>query len=314
MSREANTPASTPLVGHIAERRLFRRAMESGKLHHAWMIHGRAGTGRTCFAFDAARLLLNGTDPDSRSARQISAGSHPNLLVIRRRMDEKRKKMRQEIVIDDVRPVQDFLHHTAADGRWRVVIVDDAETLNRSAANALLKLLEEPPEDAVFLLTCPSPSSLLPTLRSRCRLLALSPLDDTECDRVLAQCGVDAADRPRLVRQAQGAPGRVLATDLDQDETARRIVASLLEGKEDPESDMLAAFLRHEDGFAILCNLLGEALADRARSLAAQGKLSAASRAADAFSSLQTLRRETERFNLDKNQAARQAAAIASAP
>ena len=307
-------PAATALIGHEAEKALFRQALESGRLHHGWMIHGDSGIGKTSFAFDCARVLLNGTDRQSRAGRQITAGTHPNLLLITRRMDEKRKRMRQEIVVDDVRPVQDFLHHTAADGSWRIVIVDAAETLNRNAANALLKLLEEPPTDTVFFLTCPSPSALLPTIRSRCRLLGLAPLTTEQTAAVLRAQGRSVAELQTLIAQAHGAPGRILSADQGTDRAARDLATALLATGETPDADSLAAFLRHDDGFAVLCSLLGEGLADRARTLAGQGKLAEASQAAEAFSALQALQRETERFNLDKNQAVRQAAAIASAP
>ena len=307
-------PAALPLFGHEAELALFRKAYESGRLHHGWMIHGETGIGKTRFAFACARLLLNGVDLQSRAGRQISAGTHPNLLLITRRMDEKRKRMRQEIVIDDVRPVQDFLHYTAADGAWRVVIVDAAETLNRNAANALLKLLEEPPNQTVFFLTCPTPAALLPTIRSRCRLLALDTLSTEQTRQVLRHHGRSGAELDTLADQAHGAPGRVLATDQGTDRTARHLADAMLETGESADPEALASLLRHDDGFAVLCSLLGEGLANRARELAGQGKLIGASKAAEAFSSLQALQRETERFNLDKNQAVRQAAAIASAP
>ncbi|RUT25797.1 DNA polymerase III subunit delta' [Asaia sp. W19] len=311
---ERDSLAASPLTGHAEAFLLFRRAHESGRLHHGWMIHGEPGIGKTSFAFACARLLLGGTDPQSRAGRQITAGTHPNLLLITRRMDEKRKRMRQEIVIDDVRPVQDFLHHTAADGAWRVVIVDAAEALNRNAANALLKLLEEPPTDTVFFLTCPAPSALLPTIRSRCRLLGLDPLSDEETRQVLTRHGRAADSLPALVAQAQGAPGRVLASDQSTDDAARQLAQALMEGRMAIDPETLAGLLRHDDGFAVLCSLLGEGLANRARQLAGQGKLTEASKAAEAFAFLQALQRETERFNLDKNQAVRQAAAIASAP
>jgi len=311
---ESGHPAVPSLIGHEAEKRIFRQALASGRLHHGWLIHGESGIGKTGFAFDCARLLLNGTDLQSRAGRQITAGTHPNLLLIARRMDDKRKRMRQEIVVDDIRPVQDFLHHTAADGSWRVVIVDGAETLNRNAANALLKLLEEPPSNTVFFLTCPTPSALLPTIRSRCRLLALSPLTAEQTGAVLSAHGKSPSETERLVAQAQGAPGRILSSDQGTDRSARALATQMLDGADSPDSEALAALLRHDDGFASLCSLLGEGLANRARALAGQGKLVEASRAAEAFSALQTLQRETERFNLDKNQAVRQAAVIASAP
>ena len=144
--------------------------------------------------------------------RRVAAGAHADLLTVERAWDHKRKRERTEIVVDDVRKFTDFLRLTPAEGGWRVVIVDGAEDLNRNAANALLKVLEEPPARAILLLVCAAPGRLLPTIRSRCRRLRLSPLADAAMEALLTDYlpDLEADARARLVTLAEGSPGRAL--------------------------------------------------------------------------------------------------------
>jgi DNA polymerase-3 subunit delta' len=147
----------------------------------------------------------------------VRALSHPGLLVIRRPWDDKAKRFATSIPVDEVRKLRAFLSHSAAEGAWRVVIVDDANELNVNAANALLKSLEEPPARTVFLLVSSAPGRLLPTIRSRCRTLPLQPLDAealrAAATQALAAAEEDApgtADWPKLERLAEGSVGRLL--------------------------------------------------------------------------------------------------------
>ena len=144
--------------------------------------------------------------------RRVAAGSHADLLTVERAYDEKRKRMRTQIAVDDVREISDFMSLTPAEGGWRVVVVDGAEELNQNSANALLKVLEEPPPRAVLLLVCAAPGRLLPTIRSRCRRLRLDPLGQETMERLLANYLPDLAadERGRLVTVAEGSPGRAL--------------------------------------------------------------------------------------------------------
>ncbi|AOX19739.1 DNA polymerase III subunit delta' [Kozakia baliensis] len=308
------TPRETfNIIGHEAAELPFRDALAHGRMHHAWLLSGPAGIGKATLAFRLARILLNATDPQRAAGRRVTAGTHADLLVIERKTDEKRGRLRGEIVADDVRPIQSFLRRTAAEGGWRVVIVDGAEFLNRHAANALLKLLEEPPPQTVLLLTTSSPGALLPTIRSRCRSLVLSPLSENDMRAVLAEQGYDAAEWPRLIAQAQGAPGRAEFLGRDRNGEMARLAQAWLGGAaRDVTPSVADQVARQEDGFALLCDLLGKELSGRARALALQNKISLAAKAAAAFSELAALRRETERFNLDKAQAVEQAAAIVS--
>ena len=185
---------NTYFRGHDDAVRAILHTWSTGRVPHAWLITGPRGIGKATLAYRFARLALSGatpetglfgasapsldTDPSSPVFRQIAAEAHPDLMVLKREVDEKTGKLRTNIVVEDVRRAVDFIHLTPALGGWRVVLADCADDMNRSSANALLKILEEPPKNALLLLVSHAPGGLLPTIRSRCRRLELSPLDD----------------------------------------------------------------------------------------------------------------------------------------
>lgn len=294
--------------GHDREEGVFRAAYASGRLHHAWLLAGPHGIGKATLAFHFARILLGGEDPASAVARRIAAGTHGDLLVIARTLDEKKGRLRSEITAADVRPVQTFLHHTAAEGGWRVVIVDGAEFLNRFAANAMLKILEEPPSRAVLVLTSAVPGALLPTLRSRCRFLALSPLDARAMSALLP------ALSPQQCERAQGSPGKALFLAKDKDGSIIRLAHDVLNGRSlDTELFVQTERIaRGPDGFALVCHCLREGLVEQARRAGNTGRLIDAEHYARRVMTLETLRQQTEQMNLDKIQAIRQAVQIAA--
>jgi len=168
----------------------LRQLVESGRLPHAILLSGPRGIGKATLAFRFARFLLANAghsitaaaegglaiDPESGTFHRVAAGGHADLLTVERAYDPRRRRLRAEIVVDDAREITGFFRLTAAEGGWRIVIVDGAEEMNRSAANALLKILEEPPRQALLLLISHSPGLLLPTIRSRCRRFPLDPL------------------------------------------------------------------------------------------------------------------------------------------
>ncbi|MCW2307572.1 DNA polymerase III subunit delta' [Rhodobium gokarnense] len=166
-------------------------AYRSGRIHHAWILSGTRGIGKATLAFRMARFVLAHPDPkaaavagardlsvapDVPAARKVAAGSHPDLLHLRRPYDDKRKRFKTELPVDEIRRTASLFGTTAGEGGWRICIVDAADDMNANAANALLKVLEEPPPRALFLVVSHNPGRLLPTIRSRCRKLALDPL------------------------------------------------------------------------------------------------------------------------------------------
>ncbi len=306
---------NSSLFGHAAAERALRGAFDAGRLHHAWLLTGPEGIGKATLAYRFARALLAGfpapgltVAPDHPVFRRVAAGSHPDLLAIARGYDEKKKALRAEILVDDVRKVAGFLALTAAEGGWRVVVVDGADHLNRNAANALLKLLEEPPPRTVLLLTAAAPGRLLPTIRSRCRRLALPPLAARDFAAVLRLGGHAEIAEAEFVGQAsEGAPGRAIAwaeaglLPLLQD------AASLFR---EPQVDRrrLAALAEtaaaREGGLSCLVAVARRVIHRRARDGILEADVGARhTEACDNWSALGTLERETVAFNLDKRHA-----------
>ena len=181
------------LIGQATAEAAFLDAFTSGRLHHAWLLTGPRGVGKATLAWRIARFLLATPDPDPDDmfgvpaptsldvdpehpvARRIAAGAEPGLKSVNRTENENTRRLRDQIVIDDIRALSGFFQLSAADGGRRVVIIDAADEMNPNAANALLKMLEEPPARTTLLLVCHQPSRLLPTIRSRCRTLRLRP-------------------------------------------------------------------------------------------------------------------------------------------
>src|SRR5258708_4505952 len=209
------------LLGHEAAEKTMLAAYRSGRLHHAWLLAGPRGIGKATLAWRFARFLLSGEGEgglfgggpesldlaaDALGRALVDARSHPDLFHLRRTLNPDTGRMRAEIAVDDVRELGAFMHMTPAMGKWRVAIVDAADEMNRNSANAVLKILEEPPPNAVLLMVAHMPGRLLPTIRSRCRRLALQPLADEVVMRLLGDYapGVKAEERTVLARLTQG--------------------------------------------------------------------------------------------------------------
>ena len=221
--------ATKHVFGHSAAEHDLAQAFASGRMHHGWLITGREGIGKATLAYRFARHMLalaHERDPKAEKLdvpeasiahRQVLALSHPGLLVIRRPWDHKTKKHISVIPVDEVRRLRGFLAHSAAAGAWRAVIVDTADELNISSANALLKSLEEPPPRTVFVLISSEPGRLLPTIRSRCRRLDLAPLGNADLRKAVLQAigttdvgPPEAKAWPVLERLAEGSVRRLL--------------------------------------------------------------------------------------------------------
>ena len=216
--------AATTLVGHSEQERDLLEAYRSGRLPHAMILGGPAGIGKATLAWRLAKFLLANpllqtravaeapdlsVPPDSRASAQVLAMSHPDVSLLRREVNEKSKRFYTEIRTDDVRKAIQLFQRAAGAGGYRICIVDSAEDLNRSSANALLKLIEEPPPRSLFLLIAHRPGLVLPTIRSRSRLVRLKALAADEIARVVATLGAPwsdagAAEIAAASGQAQG--------------------------------------------------------------------------------------------------------------
>lgn len=252
------------LFGHEPAERELAAALTSGRIHHAWLLAGPEGIGKATLAYRFAAFAFakpeerdpSGTSlaqPEETSAlRMVRVLSHPGLLVIRRPWVHKDKRLAATIPVDEVRKLRTFLAHTAGGGTrpgeavQRVVIVDQADELNNSSANALLKSLEEPPARTLFLLVTSQPGRLLPTIRSRCRVLALAPLaaDDLRqaSEQALETAGLDSpaeADWSRLLHLSRGSVRRLLALATSDGLKLAQQVSTVLENL--PKVDWVAA-------------------------------------------------------------------------
>lgn len=218
------------LIGQSKAEADFLQAYNSQRLHHAWLVTGPRGVGKATLAWKLARFLLAEPADDGASmfgdvanptslavsgehpvARRLLALSEPRLFLLRRAWDEKAKKLKTVITVDEARKLRNFFALSAADGGRRVVIVDTADEMNPNAANALLKLLEEPPERTTMFLVSHQPSRLLPTIRSRCRELRCHPLTPGDMATALTNAGAPPANNPTaLAALAAGSVGEAL--------------------------------------------------------------------------------------------------------
>jgi len=218
---------TSTIVGHQAAMADVAGAIMSGRMHHAWLLSGPRGIGKATLAYRMARTLLKhgagaavppdlAVPVDDPVFRKVMALSHPDLLLLRRPVD-KTDRIQGVMPVDEVRKAFDFFSLSAGEGGWRVCIVDSADDMNIAAANALLKILEEPPKQSIFLLISHSPGRLLPTIRSRCRKLMLGSLNDRDLLQVIAAHFPELnKDELRLAAQlAEGRPGSALALARD---------------------------------------------------------------------------------------------------
>jgi DNA polymerase III subunit delta' len=294
---EVPAPRANPLLlGHeTAEARLLQ-FFAANRLPHGLLITGPHGIGKATLAFRFARFLLAQVasagasplfapaspstlelPPEHPVFRRTANAGHADLLVVERGIDPKRNRPRTEIVVDDARAIASFLRLTPAEGGWRIVIVDTADDMNRNAANAVLKILEEPPPRALLILVSDNPGRLLPTIRSRCHRLVLRPLSDAILDTLLQRYRPDlkSGDREALMALAPGSIGHALELAEEGGVAVHRQLVSLLEALPDLDGLALHAFAEkvgrwgNDAGFRAFTELLPATLA-RAISEAAE--------------------------------------------
>ncbi len=331
----APAPRENPhFIGHPISEAAMRAALESGRLHHAWLITGPEGVGKATLAFRFARRVLAGgtatlaMPPSDPVFKRVAAGTHADLLTVEREWDEKKRRLKKQIAVDSVREIPRFLRLTPAEGGWRVVILDGAEDVNPASANALLKVLEEPPARAVLILVCSAPGRLLPTIRSRCRQLPLSPLSDADMQAALTHYlpAIDPQERQTLIALAEGAPGRALALAEEAGLQFHAMVEEVLQAS--PAFPLLRAYefadrLREQAAFETFAGLLRRAIARaivatvRGTADPAQSRL-VATRPIQAWGDiterLARLTDETEALNLDRRQAVVAGLALLQSP
>lgn len=208
----------TEIMGHDANWNLFSAALDSGRLHHGWILAGSRGLGKAHFARKAAAAIV---DPANNYGAMLASGTFPDIVTIERQSKDGGKDddaetdatLKRSISMEQIRGLQSVLTMRPAIADRRVVIIDSADDLERNGANALLKSLEEPPAGTIFMLISHASDRLLPTIRSRCRMLRFEPLNDTDMERAIRNAAPETsgADMAALVKAGTGAPGQALA-------------------------------------------------------------------------------------------------------
>ncbi len=301
-------------------------------MHHAWILGGPGGIGKATLAYRFATFVLANpdpssllvppasldVDPDDLVARRVVAQAHPDLFLVTPAWDARNKRPKTEIGVAEARQASNFFARTAGEGGWRVCIVDPAARMNASAANALLKILEEPPSRALFLLIADAPGRLLRTIRSRCLRLDLKPLAPDAMTSVLQDLAVrdpslDLADANQIASLAGGSPGRAVQIlreggykRFEEFLTIVRALPALNRGAGLKLAQQLAArnaaaeFLQFCD---LLLSWLPEHIAQAARALPSQPEVRHPGAWAAAYDEINRSLRQVNALNLDKQAA-----------
>ncbi|AVX04645.1 DNA-directed DNA polymerase [Maritalea myrionectae] len=304
---------SAHLFGHQGQLEQLLHAYDSHKLHHAFLIAGPKGIGKATFAYHVAQQLFakSGDEPLERIQDQIRQGSFPNLKVIRRQKNPKTGKFAAQISVNDVRQAVKFFQTSAARTGVRICIVDCVDDLNANAANALLKTLEEPPQNAIFLLVTHRVGGVLPTIRSRCNLLPLKPVSDEDVRGVVETAGLHlgADEFTQILTIAKGRPRKAFEALEVADNPALSALFAWLEAPDQhSETAMLelAAALadpKAEQVWQLAIEMIDNHVAAIAKYLSAQEAPRALlAKALSVWEKTQELVVEQAIFNLDKKQ------------
>jgi DNA polymerase-3 subunit delta' len=302
------------IVGQDRAIAQFTEAWATRKLHHAWLLAGPRGVGKTSFAHAAARRVLAEaagpafdlpgleTDDDHRIVKLVEARSHPDMRRLERLVNEKTGNLNRNIKVEQIRELGEFLSLSAALSPWRVVVIDSIDDLEGPSANALLKMLEEPPPNTLFFLVSHAPGRLLPTIRSRCRRLDFSKLDDDAMTSILEAHAPDlkSAERQQIVAMSFGSAGRALAfAELGLAKLEDAALAILRQG--DPtnarRSDLASELSKKAsaDRYAAFLELAPSLIAREARMLDGASR----NRALDAYAKARELAAVAPRLSLD---------------
>ncbi len=323
---EAHPRSTSLLFGHAAAEEALLSAYRSGRVPHAFLLSGPKGIGKATLAYRMARFVFAHPDPAAVNvaaatslaidaahpvARRMAARAQGDLLVLERTPNEK-GVLRQQIAVDDVRRTVSFFGSTPGEGGWRIAIVDAVDELNRSSANALLKVLEEPPQRALLLLVCHSAARVPATLRSRCRVVTLRTMSEPDVAKAVANVTGTAASDPDVIAAAAAAGGsvaRALAL-LDEDALALRQQAlDLLEALPKLDAGALHALGDRVAGtdpqpLAALVDTINVWLAQRldreGSAQGGQGGIGRLARLAEAWEGVNAAARDAETYNLER--------------
>jgi DNA polymerase-3 subunit delta' len=313
---------TTSFFGHAHAEKTLLAAYQSGRVPHAWLIGGAKGIGKATLAYRVARFILSHRDPaapDVQNAetmhvdsahpvsRHIAAGAHGGLLTLERTANDK-GVLRNVITVDETRETISFFGSTAAIDGWRVCIVDTVDELNANAANALLKILEEPPHRSILLLISHAPGRVLPTIQSRCRKLALRPLAVDDVIRAAAASAKIPADDEALLNAAQiaeGSVGRALGMLDGNALKLHRRTADLLQTLPHPDPYALHALGDALGGtdratLAAFVDSIDRWITERLQSDVSNADLPQLARLAEVWDKINRAARDVESFNLDR--------------
>ncbi len=313
----------TALIGHAIAAAELHEGYAGGRLHHAILITGPKGIGKATLAFRFARYVLSHPDPskappaaagllpaNDRVAAMVATGAHPNLLHLRRPWDDKAKKVKTQLTVDEIRRTVTFFGNAAGVDGYRIAIVDAADDMNVSAANALLKMLEEPPKRSLFLVLSHVPGRLLPTIRSRCRRLSLDPLGPDDLDAALTSLGltVEEGDKPALAALAEGSVRRAVECIESDGLEVYRQFRALVDGFPRLDRPRLHRFAdavagrKGADSFDLCADLARNWLSEHMR-LTIRGGVERLNGYAAAWETVNRVVAETDGLNLDRRQA-----------
>jgi DNA polymerase III subunit delta' len=313
---------TTALFGHHDTEMALLNAYRSGRIPHAWLIGGPAGIGKATLAYRMARFVLAHRDPlgsdvqraeslwvdqSDPVARQVAAGAHGGLLTLERTRNDK-GVLRTVITVDETRETIPFFGSTAAAEGWRVCIVDAVDELNPNAANALLKVLEEPPQRSLFLLVSNAPARVLPTVLSRCRKLLLRPLANSDVIRAAAQATAMAVDDPALIEASEAAEGSVaraitlLGGDALKLQQRTTTLLATLPSVDPRELHALGDALGSSDRVALAAFIdrLDRWFSERLRADDASANLPRLARLAEVWEKINRAARDTAEYNLER--------------